>query len=93
MTIYIFVFFYKLELQDIVTMNGHVYVAEAEIIQTHEQNGKKDFFSIIVGVPLRVWYKSANVPKPYDEEGDCLDIKEYEVVVFPKESIIAATKE
>ena len=44
-------------------------------------------------VELRVGDNGANISKSHDEEGNCLGIKIYEVVVFPEYNIIAATEE
>jgi len=58
-----------------------------------EQHSRKNFHCHFWSPPLRVGDKGANVPKPHDEEGHCLHIKEKVEVVFPKENIVAANKE
>ena len=49
--------------------------------------------TITLGVALRVGDNGANISKSHDEEGNCLGIKIYEVVVFPEHNIIATTEE
>lgn len=44
-------------------------------------------------VLLGVGNEGANISKCHDEESKCLDIKEYEEVVFPEHNIVAATEE
>jgi len=42
---------------------------------------------------LRAGNNGADTAEPHDKEGDCLRIKVYEVVVFPKDNIIATAEE
>lgn len=42
---------------------------------------------------LRIRNKGTNVTEPHDEEGDCLDEKVDEVVVFPKGHVVASAEE
>lgn len=57
--------------------------------KSNQQNLNVFFF----GFALRVWNKGANISKPHDEKGYCLDEKVNEEVVFAKEKIIKATEE
>lgn len=58
-----------------------------------ETNWDADKKSTLETRALRVGNKGANVTEPRDEEGDCLDEKVDEVVVFPKGHVVASAEE
>ena len=76
-------------------MKSRYYVGEEEydFAGTWQREISRTWSLFLLRFPLGVWNEGANVSKPHDDKGYCLDEKVNEEVIFAKENIITATEE